>query len=82
MNIKKGKLFNKYKLRCQYCGYEDYQTLWILKIKLIFTNKIYHNCPSCHKTNCFKNIFHLRHDSTDSIEKNRNRNKLWDNRIQ
>lgn len=81
LNIKKGKLFKKYSLRCQYCGHIQYKTLWILKLKLIFTNKIYYNCPKCHKTNCFLNIFHLRHESTDSKEKENNRNKLWDSRL-
>ena len=81
INIRHGKLFDKYKFRCQYCGYEHYKTLWLLKMRLMFTDKVYYNCPKCHKINCFRAIFNLRHDSTDSIEKNRNREKLFDDRM-
>lgn len=80
LDMEKQKLFTKYKFKCQYCGTISTKLLWLLKIKLIFTDKIYYTCPNCHKTNCFVSIFHLRHDSTDSIEKNRNKGKLWDDR--
>ena len=80
MNIKKG-LMDRYRFRCNYCGNEHYKLLWLLKLRLIFTDKLYFTCPKCHKTNCYVQIFHLRHDSTDTLEKGRNKQKLWDERL-
>lgn len=70
----------KYSLRCNYCGHKEDKLEWLLKLKLVFKDTYYHNCPKCHKVSCYKYFFHLRHDSTDSLEKNRNREKLWDDR--
>ena len=81
LDIKKGKLWDKYRFRCNYCGYEQYKWLWLLKLSLILSDKKIISCPRCHKTSCYINIFHLRHDSTDSLEKNMNREKLFDDRI-
>ena len=71
----------RYKLRCQYCGKEIYKYEWLLKLRLIFTNRYILDCPKCHKKTSWLYIFHLRHDSTDPVEKEFNRNKLWDDRI-
>ena len=71
----------KYKIRCPYCGSTVERWEWWLKFKLIFTNKYYFNCPICHHKSTWLYIFHLRHESTDSIEKHFNRGKLFDDRI-
>ena len=81
LSIRQGKLWKKYKFRCNYCGNEEYVPLWYLKMRLIFTDRIYRTCSHCHKTSAYVNFFHLNHDSTDSLEKNRNRSVLWDKRI-
>lgn len=71
----------KYKLRCQYCGAETHKYEWLLKIRLIFTNKYILDCPTCHKKTSWLYIFHLRHDSTDKVEQKFNKGKIFDNRI-
>ena len=71
----------KYNLRCHYCGNVVCKWEWLLRFKLVFKDTYYLNCPKCHKVNCYKQFFHLRHDSTDSLEKNRNKEKLWDDRL-
>ena len=75
------KLFKKYLLKCQYCGSYDYKYEWLLKLRLIFTNRIYYHCRVCHHTTSYLNSFHLRHDSMDKKEKEFNRSKLFDDRI-
>lgn len=81
IEIKKGRIWEKYRFRCSYCGYETYKWVWLLKLQLIFSSRIYLTCPKCHKTNCYVQLFHLRHDSTDKKEKQQNKNKLWDDRL-
>ena len=81
LNIKKGRLFSKYRFRCNYCGNEEYALLWLLKLKLIFSNKIYRNCSKCHKKNAYYYFFHLYHESSDPKEKEFNRKNLWDKRM-
>lgn len=80
INIRKGLLWKQYGLKCEYCGIRKYYALWWIKLKLIFTDTIVFTCPVCHKTTAYVNIFHLRHDSMSSLEKNRNKEKLWDDR--
>ena len=72
----------KYKIRCPYCGATTQKWEWWLKFKLIFKNTIYHHCPICHHKSSWLYIFHLRHESTDPSEKQFNRSKLWESRIQ
>lgn len=81
LDIKKSRLFDKYRFRCNYCGKESYKWLWLLKLQLIFSSTIYVTCNNCHKTSAYVQIFHLRHDSTDKKEKENNRRKLWDDRL-
>ena len=81
LNIKQGKLFNKYKFRCNYCGYETFKPLWLVKLQLLFSNTIFLTCCNCHKTSCYKQNFHLIHDSTSKKEKEYNKQETWDSRI-
>lgn len=81
LHITKGKLWQKYVYRCNYCGNEETTPLWWIKLKYIFKDKTYHTCKHCHKTSCYRNFIHIVHDSEDKKEKQQNRNKLWDNRI-
>lgn len=74
-------MFKKYRIRCAYCGFEEYKWEWLLKLKLIFKDHYYYNCEKCHKINCYRFFFHLKHDSTDALEKNRNKQRLFDNRM-
>ena len=36
-------MFKKYRLKCQYCGSDEYKWEWLLKLQLIFTNNIYYS---------------------------------------
>ena len=74
-------MFKKYRLKCQYCGSDEYKWEWLLKLQLIFTNRIYFHCPVCHHTTSYLHIFHLRHDSLDQKEKFFNKGKLFDDRL-
>ena len=71
----------RYKLRCAYCGSEVYKYEWLLKLRLILTNKYTLNCPVCHKKSIWLHIFHLRHDSTNKEEQLFNKSKIWESRI-
>ncbi len=82
LHIKKGKIFTKYNLRCNYCGYEKTTNLWQLILKrLLGKTKTYYVCPNCHKTNCYLFRFTITHDSTDKKEKENNKIRLWDDRL-
>ena len=74
-------MFKKYRIKCQYCGCDEYKWEWLLKLRLIFTNRIYFHCPLCHHTTTYLYIFHLRHDSLDKKEKFFNKGALFDERI-
>lgn len=71
----------KYNIRCAYCGSTISKWEWLLKLRLVFTDKYVHHCPVCHKQSTWINIFHLRHESTDPDEKLFNRSKIWESRI-
>lgn len=74
-------MFKKYSIRCPYCGATHKTWEWWIKFKLVFTDKIYYICSVCHHTSCWRHLFRLVHDSVDSLEKDRNREKLFDNRM-
>ena len=81
LNIKKGKIFDKYRFRCNYCGNEYYKPLWLVKLQLMFSDEIFITCTRCHKTSCYRQIFNLRHDSTSKKEKSLNKQMNWDRRM-
>lgn len=80
LNIKKGRILDKYRFRCSYCGRETYKPLWLLKLRLMFTDELLITCKYCHSTSAYVNIFHLRHDSMSKLEKEYNKKK-WDKRM-
>lgn len=71
----------KYTIRCNYCGATVTRYEWWLKLKLIFSDKIYHTCDVCHHTSCYRHFFRLVHDSTDDKEKEMRKLKKWDDRL-
>ena len=70
-----------YTIRCPFCGSQINKNETILKLRLLFTNTYYLNCPVCHHKSAWLYIFHLRHDSTDKTEKLFNKGKLFDDRL-
>lgn len=81
LNIKKGKIFDKYRLHCNYCGCDYYIPFFLLKIRFLFTDKVYHTCSCCHKKSCYQIFYHIVHDSTNKNEKLFNREMMWDIRL-
>ena len=81
LNIKQGKFFKKYRLHCHYCGCDYYIPFFYLKLKYLFTDKIYHTCSCCHKTSNYRIFYHVVHDTTDKDEKIFNKETLWDIRL-
>ena len=80
LNIKQGRFFTKYRLHCNYCGCDYYVPLFWLKIRYLFTDKIYHTCSCCHKTSNYRIFYHIVHDTTDSQEKILNKD-VWELRL-
>lgn len=70
-----------YTIRCPYCGATHNTPTILLKLRLLFKDKIYHNCTVCHHKSAWINIFHLRHESMDQEEKSFNRRPLFDGRL-
>lgn len=81
LNIRKRKIFDKYRFHCNYCGNDSFKPLWLVKLQLIFSDEIFITCSRCHKTSCFKQYFNLRHDSTNKKEKIQNKQENWDRRL-
>ena len=82
LNEKQGKLWTKYRLHCNHCGYNKYIPYWLLKLHFIFSNQYILHCPRCHKQSTMQMQFNLIHNTMDNNEKNYNKNKLWESRIQ
>ena len=81
LNKQKGKLWTKYKIRCNHCGSYKWRALWILKLQFIFKDKIVTTCPDCHKKSSWVMVYHIVHDTTDKDEKLFNKQDLWDKRL-
>lgn len=79
--IKKGKLYNKYNLRCNHCGTDIFIPFFLLKLRYFFTDVKYVSCPNCHKTTCWKIYSNIVPDHTDKKERLINKGSQWDNRI-
>ena len=81
LNIKQGRFYKKYRLHCNYCGCDYYIPFWLLKLRLLFSDKILHTCSYCRKTSSYQVFYHIIHDSLDEDEKDWNRHAMWDTRI-
>ena len=81
LNIRKNKLFTKYRFRCNYCGNETFKPLLLVKLQLLFSDTIFLTCSHCHKSSCYKQNFNLVHDSTNKLEKDYNKKNNWDYRM-
>lgn len=81
LNIKQGRFFKRYRLHCNYCGCDHYVLFFVLKIKYLFTDKIYHTCSCCHKKSNYRIFYHIIHDTTDKDEKIFNKHLMWDTRM-
>ena len=81
LNVKQGRFFKSYRLHCNYCGSDYYIPFFILKIRYIFSDKIYHTCSCCHKTSNYRIFHHVVHDTTDKDEKIINKYNKWDARM-
>lgn len=73
-------MWQKIRMRCNYCGREKEVALWRILVKRIFKERWYDTCPRCHKTSCYCLLPHVIHDATDKKEKAMNKD-LWDDRI-
>lgn len=71
----------KWKFKCNYCGIEEEANYFWLLLKALFKPRFYKHCKNCHKTSCYLFMPRMVHDSTDDIEKEYNRQNLWDDRI-
>lgn len=81
LNIKQGRFYKKYRLHCSYCGCDHYIPFFLLKIRYLFTDKIYYHCDCCHRVSNYRIFYHIVHDTTDKEEKIFNKETLWDIRM-
>lgn len=80
-NKENGKLWTKYKFKCNYCGHETTTPYWLTRLRFVFTDTTHKTCPKCHHTSTYKCLFNIIHDSTSKIEKQWNKEKKWDDRL-
>ena len=81
LNIKQGRFFKWYRLHCNYCGCDHYIPFFLLKIRYLFTDKVYYTCSCCHKTSNYRIFYHIIHDTTDRDELLFNKEMKWDVRM-